>query len=368
MKSDPPALRYNPALDGMRGVAIVLVLLSHAYVPLFDGAFFGVDLFFVLSGFLITSLLLLEHQGSGRLALGRFYWRRFLRLMPALVAFLLAYCLLAPRVWPQLDDIYSDALVSVLYLADYGIAFFDSPDTLLHMWSLSVEEHFYLLWPLILLLVLRFAPRGQRWWPVALLWLLGTLWRVGWVLEGQVFYQVFFRFDTRFSGLVAGSLLAVLTYEHPAWIAALRRRLRYALWLPLALPLLMQLGWKNDHALLWGITVVEASAVVILVAVQRQRGLAYAMLSAPPLVALGRLSYGIYLWHYPVVRYLRDAYSWPVVMALGLPAACLLAALSRHTIERWALRWRDGGAPAAAPAHPRPAAAQRISNHLNPVP
>jgi peptidoglycan/LPS O-acetylase OafA/YrhL len=89
-------LRYNPALDGLRGIAIVLVLLSHAHAPMFDGAFFGVDLFFVLSGFLITSLLLMEYRQHGKLDYWRFYRRRFFRLMPALALFLLAYCVFAP--------------------------------------------------------------------------------------------------------------------------------------------------------------------------------------------------------------------------------------------------------------------------------
>ena len=83
-----PSLAYNSALDGLRGVAILLVILSHAHAPLFDGAFYGVDLFFVLSGFLITSLLLQELQSNGRLDYWRFYRRRFFRLMPALALFL----------------------------------------------------------------------------------------------------------------------------------------------------------------------------------------------------------------------------------------------------------------------------------------
>ena len=254
------ALRYNPALDGLRGVAILLVILSHAHVPLFDGAFFGVDLFFVLSGYLITALLLIEHQSSGRLDYWRFYRRRFFRLMPALALFLAAYCLMAPLLWPGLDDVFSDALVSILYLADYGIAFFDRPGTLLHMWSLSVEEHFYLLWPPLLMLLLRRTPRGELWRPIALLWLLATLWRVLWVAQGQLFYEVFFRFDTRASGLLAGALLAALMHEQPAFAAGLRRHLRHALWLPLAVPLLMALEWDKPQALLWGITVVEGAS------------------------------------------------------------------------------------------------------------
>ena len=128
-------LKYNPALDGLRAVAIVLVFLSHAHVPLLDGAFLGVDIFFVLSGYLITSLLLQEHQHAGRIGYARFYGRRALRLMPALLLFLGVYLLVAPLLWP--DDkhlVLQDVLISATYLADYGIAFFDQPDSLLHMW------------------------------------------------------------------------------------------------------------------------------------------------------------------------------------------------------------------------------------------
>lgn len=334
-------LRYNPALDGLRGIAIFLVLLSHAHVPMFDGAFLGVDLFFVLSGFLITTLLLQEVQANGRLDYWRFYRRRFFRLMPALALFLAVYCLVAPMLWPDLDDIYSDALVSILYLADYGIAFFDSPDTLLHMWSLSVEEHFYLIWPPLLVLLIRYARPGAVWRPIALLYLLSWLWRLLWVAQGQHFYEIFFRFDTRASGLIAGSLLAALSMEKPDFGKAVQARLHYAMWLPLAVPLLMALSWDNQDAMVWGITVVELAAMVVLVAVQQRSGLVYEMLTAPLLVRLGTLSYGVYLWHYPVVRYLRADFSWPVVVVLGLLISTALAAASFYTLERWAMRYRD---------------------------
>ena len=345
-------LRFNPALDGLRGVAILLVILSHAHVPLFEGAFFGVDLFFVLSGYLITSLLLMEMQSAGRLDYWRFYRRRFFRLMPALALFLGTYCLVAPFLWPDLTDIYSDALVSILYLADYGIAFFDSPDTLLHMWSLSVEEHFYLIWPPLLVLVLRFTPTGKAWRAIALLWLLSSLWRIFWVLEGQQFYEIFFRFDTRVSGLFAGALLAALLVEKPQFYETMRAQRSYAMWLPLAVPLLMALEWDNHDAMIWGIPVVECAAVVVLLAVHQHRGLVYEMLTAPVLMKLGQWSYGIYLWHYPVVRYLRADYSWPVVVVAGLAISTLLAALSFYTIERWAMRTRDAGKPPLKPAGP----------------
>ena len=348
-----PALPYNPALDGLRAVAILLVILSHAHAPLFDGAFYGVDLFFVLSGYLITTLLLQEWQQSGRLDYWRFYRRRLWRLMPALMLFLLAYCIFAPLLWPGMTDMYTDALVSLLYLADYGIAFFDSPDTLLHMWSLSVEEHFYLVWPPLLVLLARVTQPGKLWRPMLALFLLAWAWRVLWVVLGQQFYEIFFRFDTRATGLLAGGLLATLLRERPAWFEALRQRLVHFMWLVLAVPLLMAQAWDDMNAMVWGMTVVECATVVVMLALLERRGAIYEMLSAPALVTLGRLSYGIYLWHYPVVRWLRADLPWPAVVALGLAISTLLAALSYYGLERWALRRRD--AAAAPRARPRKA-------------
>ena len=357
MPSTPPArphfaLAYNPALDGLRGVAILLVILSHAHAPLFEGAFYGVDLFFVLSGYLITSLLLQELDRTDRINYWRFYRRRLYRLMPALLFFLAAYCLLAPRLWPGIDDVYSDALVSALYLADYGIAFFDQPNTLLHMWSLSVEEHFYLIWPPLLAVLVRRTPRGQLWRAVLGLVVLAWAWRVLWVAQGQQFYEIFFRFDTRATGLLTGALLAALVVEQPRWFQALRARLPHFMWLVLAVPLLMEQAWDDMNAMVWGMSLVEWATALVLVAVLVRRGPVYEMLSARPLVIVGKLSYGIYLWHYPVVRYLRADLPWPAVVVLGFIISTALAALSYYTIERWALRRRDAP-PRAEPAGPQ---------------
>ncbi len=334
-------LAYNPALDGLRAVAIALVILSHAHAPMFDGAFYGVDLFFVLSGFLITTLLLIELDGTGRIAYWQFCRRRLYRLMPALALFLAAYCVAAPLLWPDLTDVYSDALVSLLYLADYGIAFFDQPNTLLHMWSLSVEEHFYLVWPPMLLLVARWCPPGRRWRAIAALLVLAWAWRVLWVVRGQQFYEIFFRFDTRATGLLMGALLAALVREQPAWFHALRTRLSHGMWFVLAVPLLMAQAWDDMNVFTWGMTVVECATVIVLMAVLQRRGAAYEALSAPALVLVGKWSYGIYLWHYPVVRWLRADLPWPATVVLGFALSAALAALSYYTVERWALRLRD---------------------------
>ena len=140
---------YNPELDGLRAVAVVLVISDHCCVPVFDQGYFGVDLFFVLSGFLITRLLIDEIDDTGRVDLWRFYLRRLLRLAPPLLLFLTAYMLIAPRLWPQFDLLLHmrDAALAVFYLSDYSQAFWHNPKVLIHTWSLSVEEHFYLIWP-----------------------------------------------------------------------------------------------------------------------------------------------------------------------------------------------------------------------------
>ena len=367
MPQNPLKLAYNPALDGLRAVAILLVILSHAHAPMFDGAFFGVDLFFVLSGYLITSLLLKEIQATGRVDFWQFYRRRFYRLMPPLAMFLAAYALLAPLVWPDLEDVYSDALVSLLYLADYGIAFFDSPDTLLHMWSLSVEEHFYLVWPIALLWLARRSSPGTLWRAIAALFVLGWAWRVLWVLLGQEFYAVFFRFDTRTTGLLLGSLLAALVLDRHPLLERLQQHLPRLMWIPLAVPLLMAMEWGDMGPMVWGLTVVEMAALVVLVAVLPGQGLVYDMLSAPWLVYIGKLSYGIYLWHYPVVRWLRAEFAWPVTLVLGFVISTALAALSFYTIERWALRRRDA-VPQGSPQTAADAGTVKTTNALETAP
>lgn len=148
------------SLDGLRALAAVAVIFFHAGedTPL-SGGFLGVDVFFVLSGYLITSILLRERSFTGRIDTLRFYGRRFVRLMPALVFLLAVYVIAAPLMWPSMSrsEHIGHALVAGFYLSDYGYALWRIPEFLRHTWSLSVEEHFYLLWPPVLVLLLRSA-------------------------------------------------------------------------------------------------------------------------------------------------------------------------------------------------------------------
>ena len=122
-------LQHNPAFDGLRAVAVILVIADHCDISVFDQGYFGVDLFFVLSGFLITRLLVAEIDSTGRIDLLRFYLRRLLRLTPALLLMLAAYLLIAPSLWPQLDLMshVRDAALVAFYLSDYSQAFWHNP-------------------------------------------------------------------------------------------------------------------------------------------------------------------------------------------------------------------------------------------------
>jgi peptidoglycan/LPS O-acetylase OafA/YrhL len=330
---------WNPALDGIRAFAIVVVMLFHARAPAAMGGYLGVDVFFVLSGFLITSLLLAELETRGRIDFSGFWRRRLVRLTPALLAMLVAYVLVAPIVWPGTTNHGTQAAVSALYLADYGVAWWGVPTQLSHTWSLAVEMHFYLLWPFLLLLAWR------RWKGTSLAsallagYSLATALRWFWTVHGHTWEQVYYRTDTRLSGLLLGACVAAALRE-TKWRERLRSATPWLLWIPIAAVVCLQYRWHDLWVVMWGIPLVEIATAAVLIASLRRGSQVSAMLSQPLLVWLGKLSYGLYLWHYPIFVYLRERYTWDVVLLAGVPLSVALAAVSYHTVEAWTARWR----------------------------
>lgn len=316
---------------------MLLVLASHS-LGLFGGML-GVDLFFVLSGFLITNLLLAERESNTSLAV--FYWRRFLRLMPAL-ALLASVVFLALPYLPGASSPGCEVLAPLLGVANWTTPFgLECPRYMGHAWSLSIEEQFYLVWPLLLLASLRLG--GRR---AALALAIGLaagcgLWRAYLASHGAPITRIYWPLDTRCDGLLIGAAAALTQYS--AGAGPLYRAAR-ALWLPAALALVAIVALASSHMPFFtgGYTVVAILAMVVVVAASRsESGVLDRLLGAGPLVYLGTLSYGFYLWHYPIAVL---AMSWKVsgavkfVVVGGL--AFGLAYLSKRFVELPMLRLR----------------------------
>jgi peptidoglycan/LPS O-acetylase OafA/YrhL len=323
----------------LRAIAAILVIAHHCRVPGFDPGYFGVDLFFVLSGFLITRLLAEEIETQGRIDLPQFYLRRFLRLGPPLVLLLVVYLAVAPIAWPRFSagEHLRDAALAGFYLSDYARAFWGIPKALTHSWSLSVEEHFYLVWPFALLLLARCDAR-RRVPALFVMFLFATAWRVfeynhaGWD-------ATYFRFDTRMSGLIFGALLA-------AWLPRMshipeRTANIIGVIACAALVLCLRVGpWKEPWSLVWLTTLAEMAAAGLLVSASVSNSWVRSTLSMPLLVGLGVISYGVYLWQYPIAVYFRDWLPWPETVAIVAISAIAAATVSYLTIERPLQRYR----------------------------
>jgi len=327
---------YVKELDGIRALAALAVLFFHAgpASPL-PGGFLGVDVFFVLSGFLITRALAAEQARLGAIALGRFYLRRLVRLSPPLLLLIAVYLGVSWFVWPDYGTgaHWRDAAVAALYLADYGHAIWRVPDVLRHCWSLSVEEHFYLLWPLVLPLALRAKDPAK-----ILLWgyFVAVAWRVAnfAVLDWHLTY---YRFDTRLAGILLGGWLALRLSRDSDLPARLGGSVP-GLAVGVLTAAMLLFRWQQPVSLLVAMPLVEwaSAALICSVVAVPAAGTSWLQrfLGSAPMVRLGVLSYGIYLWHYPISTLTRDALPYGASLAIVLVFAVAMSWLSYETIER----------------------------------
>jgi peptidoglycan/LPS O-acetylase OafA/YrhL len=341
------ARKHLPTLDGLRAVAVLLVILLHVGLPSPGGL--GVLMFFVLSGFLITWLLLRENASTGAISLSNFYFRRVLRIFPAfyayaLFAILLAVFLARRIVWPQ-------AVASLLYVNNYYQAIYGDPSTgLSHTWSLGVEEQFYLTWPALFIWLRRDMPKFRR--VVAALivgaWVYRAILQFVFNVDQGWFYEAF---DTRFDHLLVGCLLALLLFK--------ASKERWARWerycssgglllgacLLLAfsayLEFLYNPGYRDSIAFI--VDPLLVAAIIPMLIAQRQR-MAVRWLEWAPVKYVGRVSYSAYLYQQwvaqPVMKLFRGL---PLFLRVALTVGAVIAtaSCSYYLIERPFLKLKD---------------------------
>jgi peptidoglycan/LPS O-acetylase OafA/YrhL len=343
--SDPGSSSAAPTprmvgLDGVRALAVMAVVVYHFDPSWLPGGFFGVDVFFVISGFLITGIVVREWEGTGHIDLVSFWWRRARRLFPAVITLLVVVVLISAVGAPDaLARLRTDVPAALFYVTNWWfifhrVSYFQAsgrPSLLLHLWSLAIEEQFYVLWPLALTLLL---PRVKRLGRIAAGTAVAAL---GSTVVMAVLFQpngtdpsrVYFGTDTHAQGLLIGCTLA-LVLPH-ARLALLRSR-SWQIGLDAGgVVALAALGWMvynlNDYESLTyrgGFLLVDLAAVAFVIAAASPATLWASALARQPLRWVGTRSYAIYLWHWPIQQLLRARTD---VALAGLELFVLQAAL-----------------------------------------
>ena len=359
-----PGVRYVPAIDGLRTLAVAAVFAYHAGIGWAGGGFLGVDVFFVISGFLITSVLLSELRTSGNLNLLRFWGRRARRLLPALFTLLAATAVVVPLIAPEQGArLRGDLASALLYVTNWRLVFehqsyFQAagrPPLLQHLWTLAIEEQFYLLWPIVLcaLMVWRHKPRRLV---LPILGVAGASAGLMAVLYDPraVTSAVYYGTETRLGTILVGAALACV------WAPNRLRR-------DVAAPgrwVLEASGFAALGGLAWFVTRTNQFTTGLyhggFVVVALLSGLLIAAASHPacrllggvlgwrPMAGLGKRSYAVYLWHWPVIELTRPHLDVPLagtpLLGLRIGLTILLAELSYRFVERPALDGRLGRA------------------------
>jgi peptidoglycan/LPS O-acetylase OafA/YrhL len=357
-----PTLVYQPALDGIRAVAVISVVVFHFFTRGATGGYLGVDMFFVLSGFLITTLLLIEWTNHEGIDLRAFWARRARRLLPALFLVLVAVAVWAALTLDasQRASVRGQGLSALFYGANWYLVFGGEATIgragglapLFHTWSLAIEEQFYLVWPLVVFACLRRWRGALR--PLATVAIAVSV--VSVILMALLFVpgneaRAYLATDTRAHQLLIGALLAMALRTD-----ALRRvseRWAPGLLGPLAAiavlaAVLFAPGPETSRFLYWGGSVAFAACVAVVIAavVAPVRSPLRTALSFAPLVWLGRISYGVYLWHVPVRAMISNAETGlggPWLLVARVVATLAVASLSYFLVEMPIRRGLVGG-------------------------
>ena len=347
---------YLPGLDGLRALAIIGVLLYHAGIDWLPGGFLGVDVFFVISGFLITSLILEEYDRSGRIDFKRFYLGRARRLLPAVVVLLIVVGISVLFVYQDaLSAFRQDALATIFYVNNWWYvlvdqSYFESmgrPPLLKHLWSLSVEEQFYLIWPVVALLLVRSGGRPLVRRIALLLAVASTVWmaviaiRNGYPVDADP-SRAYFGTDSHSMGLLVGAALA--TVWRPGRLSTHIPRGTQVIVtgtgivaLAVVVAFYLFVGEFTPWLYRGGFLALAFFTTVLIAAVTHPASVLGPALGVGVLRYLGRRSYGIYLWHWPIFMVTRPGidvpWSEPVAFAARLALTLGIAELSYRLVE-----------------------------------
>ena len=341
------SLGYREGLDGLRGVAVLAVMVYHG--GLIRGGFLGVDVFFALSGFLITSLLLEEHGATGTVDLRSFYARRALRLLPALLVFLV-FCVgsllvnLPPQHWPLVGWY---VLPVLFYVANWAGIHGMLLEIFGQTWSLAIEEQFYLIWPVVLVLLVRKVERPARMVAILTITAVASLaWRLHLALAGASVDRIYFATDAHADGLLIGAALAALLSGGRGRLgdAGKLRRMTGALSAIVLVGVLLIAPMRGYAYGVSALAVLATAGLIFDVMAQGSR-IARA-LEAGWLAGVGRISYGLYLWHFAVFSQLGTLRrpgeaAAPLLLSITAWGVTFGAALlSYFLVERRFLTWK----------------------------
>jgi peptidoglycan/LPS O-acetylase OafA/YrhL len=342
-------LQYRPQLDGLRTLAVYLVVAFHAGLGLFNGGFIGVDLFFVLSGYLVTSILVRDLGTTGRVQRRRFYSRRVRRILPAAITTLLitAFVYAAIATPNDLQDALGGFRAAFLYVVNWYFirqaTDYFAPNVnhspVLHFWSLAIEEQFYIVWPIVLggLFLLARRARRWRWWTVrAVVIALGLASALEALhVASSDLDRAYYGTDTRAYQLLVGAAIALT----PQLLRLPARIARYApgvALLAFAGIVLLATNWLHMSPITRGIYAAMLATVVIVALENARGGILKRTLSTRSATYLGKISYGTYLWHWPLIIFVTYNHTIAPtrLFVLDAVAATAIAAISFRFLER----------------------------------
>jgi peptidoglycan/LPS O-acetylase OafA/YrhL len=344
-------LTYMPALDGVRAVSILGIMANHGGFAWAGGGVISVNVFFVLSGFLITMLLMKEWTRAGTIRLRAFWARRARRLLPALFVLLGAIGVYALLFAPSgtLESLRADGFSTLFYFSNWhqiiaGQSYFNqvsSPSPLLHTWTLAIEEQFYLVWPIVVVVVLKLSKSTRVLLIVAVLGVLASATEMALLFhQGMDPSRIYYGTDTRAQDILTGAALGILLFWRPP-VSSRRVRVGFS-----AVAILggsvfalewIKINGSPDVTYRGGFLLADVMVALVICGVtMAPSGLPARILSFGPLTFVGRISYGLYLWHWPIFLVLDQARTglegWSL-FALRVLATFVIAVISWYLVE-----------------------------------